>query len=112
MQLVRIDTRRIRDAASFHDVFAEAFGFPRWYGRNMDAWIDLMTYLNDPKDFTSEFRIEPGQVVTLHLAHVDDFISRCPDLYAAIVECSSFVNWRLAEQNLPPVIALSFRKSK
>ena len=36
--LVRIDTKRIRDWASFHDVFAEALGFPDFYGRNMVAW--------------------------------------------------------------------------
>ncbi len=35
---VRIDTNRIVDWNSFHDVFAEAFGFPDFYGRNMNAW--------------------------------------------------------------------------
>jgi hypothetical protein len=41
--IVRIDTRLITDWASFHDVFARSFGFPDYYGRNMDAWNDCMT---------------------------------------------------------------------
>lgn len=48
--IVRIDARRIVDLDSFHDVFAEAFGFFGGYGRNMDAWIDCMSSLDDPDD--------------------------------------------------------------
>ena len=48
MVLVRIDTTKIRDWASFHDVFTEIFGFPDFYCRNMDAWVDCMTSLDDP----------------------------------------------------------------
>ena len=40
--LVEIDTARITDWGTFHDVFAEAFGFPDFCGRNMDAWIDCI----------------------------------------------------------------------
>jgi hypothetical protein len=46
--MVRIDASRITDQATFHSVFAEAFGFPGFYGQNMDAWIDCMTHLDDP----------------------------------------------------------------
>jgi RNAse (barnase) inhibitor barstar len=34
--LVSIPTLRISDWDSFHSVFAEVFGFPDFYGRNMD----------------------------------------------------------------------------
>ncbi len=37
MGVVTIDTRRITDWETFHDVFAEVFGFPEFYGRNMEA---------------------------------------------------------------------------
>lgn len=37
MTLVKLDTRRITDWDTFHDVFAEVFGFPGFYGRNMNA---------------------------------------------------------------------------
>jgi len=43
MPFVRVDATHIRDWDNFHDVFADAFGFPDFYGRNMDAWVDCMT---------------------------------------------------------------------
>lgn len=40
-------TDRIIDWPSFHAVFEEALGFPGYYGWNMDAWIDCMTYVDN-----------------------------------------------------------------
>jgi len=107
--LVKIDSRRIIDRDSFHDVFAEAFGFFDGYGRNMDAWVDCLTSLDDPGDMT-QVHAPAGSVVTLQIDHVDDFAERCPDLYEAIVECSAFVNWRRIDHGGSPVLALSFSK--
>ena len=62
---VRIDTNRIRDWDSFHTVFADAFGFPSFYGRNMDAWIDCMSYLDDPDAMMSTLTVARGYVVVI-----------------------------------------------
>ena len=77
----------------------------------MDAWIDCMTCLDDPDAGMSSVNVNPGEMITLQLDHVDDFALRCPEQYDAIVECSSFVNWRRIEKGAPPVLALSFYKS-
>lgn len=110
MTLVRLDTRRIRDWDSFHEVFAEALGFPSFYGRNMDAWIDCMTCLDDAAAGMSVVHVPPGGVVVLELEHVSDFARRCPEHYDAIIECTAFVNWRRIETGEPAVLALSFYK--
>lgn len=104
MTLVKIDTRRITDWATFHDLFAETFGFPNYYGRNMDAWIDCMD------DGLSSIHAPAGGVLVLELEHVDEFAARCPEQYAAVIECSAFVNWRRTEVGDPAVLALSFYK--
>jgi RNAse (barnase) inhibitor barstar len=109
--LVAIDTRRICDWDSFHDVFAEAFGFPAFYGRNLDAWIDCLGSLDRPLEGMTAVHVQPGEVVSLLLDHVDDFAQRCPEQYAAIVECSALVNWRRATSGESPVLALAFCKS-
>jgi hypothetical protein len=111
MVVVTIDTQRIVDWDTFHDVFSEALGFPDFYGRNMNAWIDCMTYLDDPESGMSRVHAPTGGVLTLQLQHVEDFSARCPILYAAIIERAAFVNWRRIELGSPPVLALSFRKS-
>jgi RNAse (barnase) inhibitor barstar len=80
MVLIKVDTRRITNWDTFHRVFAAAFGFPDFYGRNMNAWIDCMTDLDDPGARMTSVHAEPGGVVVLELEHVDNFASRCPDL--------------------------------
>jgi hypothetical protein len=111
MVIVTIDTQRIVDWVTFHDVFSEALGFPRFYGRNLNAWIDCMTCLDDPEAGMSAVHAPAGGILTLQLQNVDDFSGRCPIQYAAIVERAAFVNWRRIELGSPPVLALSFRKS-
>jgi hypothetical protein len=105
---IKIDTRRIADWKSFHDVFAQALGFPAYYGRNMDAWIDCMTSLDDPGAGMTKVHAKPGGAVTLLLEHVKDFGSRCPDLMAAIEQSTAFVNWRRNEMGQPAVLALAY----
>jgi RNAse (barnase) inhibitor barstar len=85
------------------------FGFPDFYGKNMDAWIDCLTSLDAPEDGMSNVHCAPGAVVTLELENVKDFEYRCPEQYKALIECSAFVNWRRNEAGDPSVLALSFR---
>ncbi len=112
MVLVKLDTNQITDWETFHTVFAKAFGFPEVYGRNMNAWIDCMTYLDDPEAGMTTVHPPPGSVVMLQLEEVDSFVQRCPEQYDAIVECAAFVNWRrMNHANEAPVLALSFYKT-
>lgn len=106
--LLQVDLRSITDSNSFHSFFANALGFPGFYGRNMDAWVDCMSCLDDPDAGMTSIHVPPGSVLVLHLEGTGDFQRRCPDLYAALIECSSFVNWRRVEQGDDPVLALSF----
>lgn len=102
MQVVKLDTRGIRDWDTFHDVFQNAFGFPAYYGRNMSAWTDCMTNLDSEM---SAVRVRPGEMLVLQLEDVADFAERCPEQYKAIVECGAFVNWRRLEIGHGAVLA-------
>jgi len=110
MAVVRIDCDRIIDWESFHDVFAEALGFPGFYGRNMNAWIDCLTSLDDPADGMTAVHAPPGGVLVLELAGMDGFARRCPEQYEAVVECAAFVNWRRLQVGEREVLALAFYK--
>jgi len=98
----------IVDWDSFHAIFSNEFGFPDFYGRNMNAWIDCMTSIDCPDDGMTRIHAPPGGVVVIQLDYVKDFARRCPELYNAIIECSAFVNYRRGEQQERPVLALSF----
>jgi RNAse (barnase) inhibitor barstar len=106
-RVVTIEADQIVDWNSFHEVMSEAFAFPAWYGRNMNAWIDLMTYLDEDQATTGVF-VEAGEIVTLDLRNGRTFHQRCPEIFDALVECSAFVNWRRVEAGGTAHLCLSF----
>jgi hypothetical protein len=105
---VNIDGSRIVDWDSFHDVFSEALGFPAFYGRNLDAWIDCMTSLDSPEDGMSTVHVSPEDVLVLCISGVQELRKRCPEIYNSLIECAAFVNWRRIELGEQAVLALSF----
>jgi RNAse (barnase) inhibitor barstar len=111
--VVQIPTREIDDWDSFHTVFQRVLGFPDFYGRNMNAWIDCLTSADAPDDrmVATDLVAREGDVLTLQLEELDEFVARCPEQYEAVVECSAFVNWRRLEVGKRPIVALSFYKS-
>lgn len=106
--IVRINADQILDEATFHTVFAEVFGFPSFYGKNMSAWIDCMSYLSDPEAEMTSIHLQPGQILALVIEGSQRLKLRNLVLYHDLIECSAFVNWRLIEQNESPVISLAF----
>lgn len=105
---IQIDADKIEDWESFHDLFSKALGFPNFYGRNMNAWIDCMTYLDDLNVGMTSLHVVAGDVLVICLSEARDFKKRCPDIYDALVECSAFVNYRRIEKGQSAVLALSF----
>jgi hypothetical protein len=108
--VVEIDTTAVTDWDSFHDVFESSMGFPDFYGRNMNAWIDCMTCLDEPRDGMTSVHAPEGGVLVIALSDATDLAARCADIYEAIVECSAFVNYRKIDVGERPVLSLAFWK--
>jgi len=105
--IVDIPTGEITDWPSFHGVFAAQLGFPEFYGRNMDAWVDCLTSA-DEDDGMLSVTVAPGEVLTLRLLGAADFKRRCPDIFDAVVGCAAAVNERRIERGGTAVLALSY----
>ncbi len=105
--VVHIATEQIADWNTFHDAFAAQFGFPAFYGRNMNAWIDCMTSLDEAAGL-SKVQCPAGDVVTIALSSGSDFAQRCPEQFTALLECSAFVNWRRLSAGLRPILCLAY----
>lgn len=105
-RIVIIRTDKVVDWESFHDVFEEALGFPGYYGRNMNAWIDCLTYADDAESEMIASPVASGDLLTLSLADATEFKRRCPEQFDALIECTAFVNYRRREMGDGPVLAL------
>ena len=104
--VIQVPTDEIVDWATFHTVFKRVLGFPSYYGRNMNAWIDCLTYVDDEDSGMTDPFIMPGDLMTLQLKDVADFKERCPEQYDALIECTAFVNYRRVETGGNPVLTL------
>jgi hypothetical protein len=106
MQTLTIPVNNIVDWPSFHSVFQRVLGFPDFYGRNMDAWIDCMTSVDAPSDGLTTITVPAGEVLVLRIDEPFEFRRRCPEQYDALIECTAFVNYRRVEVGQPPVLAI------
>jgi Barstar (barnase inhibitor) len=111
MHTVTLDGDRITDWHSFHAVSAETFGFPEFYGRNMNAWIDCMTDVDDTNAGMTSVRVAPGEVLTIIITNATAFALRCPEQFSALVDAAAFVNWRRVELGETAVLALAYFRS-
>lgn len=107
-RIIALPAREITDWASFHEVFRRVFGFPDFYGRNMNAWIDCMTDLDDPGTGMVQVAVGPGELVAIRVDDASDFLRRCPEQFRALIECASFVNFRRIEVGDAPILTLMF----
>lgn len=102
---VTLDTRYITDWPSFHDQCAAVFGFPGFYGRNMNAWIDCLTYLPEG-DGMSAFELGDEGKLYIEVLDYAGFAKRVPDVCIAFLESTAFVNQRYLEASDTPRLVL------
>lgn len=99
MKSVEINGDEINDWDSFHDLFMAKFGFPGFYGRNMNAWIDCMSYINDDDAEMTSIHADRHELITLVISSSESLRKRCPEIFESITDCTAFVNQRFIEDN-------------
>jgi Barstar (barnase inhibitor) len=106
IKIITLPSDKITDWDTFHSVFQEIFGFPGFYGCNMDAWIDCMGYLDEPDSGMSNVTVAKGGLVIIRVENPSELKKRCPEQYEALVECAAFVNYRCVNAGESPLLAL------
>jgi len=94
---------------AFHDAFQTAFGFPSFYGRNMDAWIDCMFSLHEPADGMTTVHGTVDDPVVLEVETAEDLPQ---DIHDALLESAAFVNWRNLQAGEPAVLVLALNPKR
>lgn len=101
IRTLRFDGRQLADWPAFHDAFSRALGFPDFYGRNQDAWIDCMTRLDAP-GFNAR-GLDPGDILLVQI----ESAGADPAILTALLEMSAFVNHRRLQTGEAPILILS-----
>ena len=106
--IVKIPVSEISDWESFHTVFARVLGFPAFYGRNMNAWVDCMESIDSPSHGMTSVHAPEGGMLVMDLGVCTEFAQRCPEQYEAILDSTGFVNYARIDIGQKPVLGLSF----
>lgn len=99
---------RITDWGSFHDECASVFGFPEFYGRNFNAWIDCLTYVREG-DGMSRYQLGPDEALVIHVRDAESFRLHAPEQFAALIDGATFVNRRQIDAGEKPALHLVFQ---
>jgi RNAse (barnase) inhibitor barstar len=105
MAIVRLDGRTVRDWPSFHRESRIRFGFPDFYGNNLDAWIDCLSTLRDGDGMTA-VRLAPDETLRIEVTHSDALRRHAPGILDALQEAVEAVNGRYAENREKPALEL------
>lgn len=108
MASVQLDARKISDWHSFHAECQAVFGFPEFYGHNMDAWIDCLSDLREEDGMTS-LVLQPDEVLQIEVLHADVLRRQAPKILEALEDCTAEVNERYEEFGEKPALSLLFR---
>lgn len=103
--LVRIDGGVITDWEAFHTISAAEFGFPEFYGRNMNAWIDCLTYIRGG-DGMSRFRLGPHRHLVIQVHDSSLLRSQARDIFEALLDAVAAVNQRQSGVGEEPALLL------
>lgn len=108
MPTVRLDGAAMTDWAAFHAQSQQAFGFPDFYGKTMDAWIDCLSYLRDD-DGMSRIRLGPDDVLQIEILHADAWRAAQPDMLEEVLYCVAGINDRYADYGEKPALQVLLR---
>jgi len=109
MASVHFDGRTIADWPSFHRISRQVFGFPDFYGNNMDAWIDCLSSLREPDNGMTSITLAADETLQISIDHGGALRKKAPQIAAALEECAAEVNARYAEHGEKPALSLVFR---
>ena len=103
MPRVVLPTHEIRNEKTFHAVCQRMFGFPDFYGHNMDAWIDCLSCLDDPAAEMCSFTLAPGELLVVV---VPGCAGLKQEVFDELIDGAVAVNSRFVERGKQPLLAL------
>ena len=102
--VVTIDGRRLTNLPAMHVELARAFGFPDYYGANLDALLDCLSSLDAPDDGLSTVHVGAGGLVVLAIDHAE---AAAAAVFATLCDVVAAANLRVRERRGAGLIAIA-----
>jgi RNAse (barnase) inhibitor barstar len=102
--LIRLDARQLSDPAALHAAVAAALGLPPGHGKNLDALVDTLTHLDDPRTPTARVQSLPGELTVFWVEHADAAVA----VVRALAEVVAFANHRRLQTGQAPVATVAY----
>jgi hypothetical protein len=99
-ELRKIDGLRTKTRDALYDAFAEAWHFPRWFGRNMDAFDDVMRDLDNMVTTATGRPQSPGYLTLITNAHL--ILAEQPELFSWFANTMPFYRDYYRDELSPP----------
>jgi hypothetical protein len=101
-----VPTSLITDWATFHEVFSSSLGFADYYGRNNNAFLDI---LGAPQAPDVAVDVPEGGLLVLRLDESGEaFNARCPDQFAFLATSAARLSHEALRIGEPGVIGNAF----
>jgi hypothetical protein len=98
MARVRLNSAVITDWPTFHAECQRALGFPEFYGANLVAWIDCMSYLREEVAAgMAGVALSADEILALEIPDAESLRRRVPEIVEALWDCVAFVNRRYTD---------------
>lgn len=98
--VIHLDLSQVKNWDTFHEMFKRELGFPDYYGKNMDAWIECIGDIHGDVGMTN-LSLPYDTGLTLCFTHARFFKYKHPNIYKAIRECTDFANKSYIEHDYP-----------
>lgn len=105
--IVEFNATDIQNLDDFHNESIMAFGFPSFYGRNLDAWIDCMNY-RDEDDGMAEVNVPPGGKIIIRVTGYARMKKRAPHVAEELNELVARVNQDHLDAGNEPLLLLAY----
>ena len=101
-----VDLTGIQTWSELDERWAAALGFPDWYGRNRDAWLDIMSSLDEIGMVQHPF--EGRGAILIEVQGAEELVRRRPEVFAELVALTVAANERYEHSGSGRGVALVF----
>ena len=102
---VVLDGTKLTTWEEFHDECSTTFGFPGFYGRNRDAWIDCLT---DIDGGLTRADLQTKEDLLISIENSSTWVTQAPAVVTEFVLLVQDVNIRFKETGLAKKVAVVF----